>query len=30
MDDNDPIPDTNEKLQNYLKDKFNQHSVEAR
>jgi hypothetical protein len=30
MDDNDPIPDTNEKLQNYLKDKFSQHSVEAR
>jgi len=30
MDDNDPIPDVNQKLQDYLKNKFNQHSVEAR
>lgn len=30
MDDNDEIPDVNEKLQDYLKGKFNQHSVEAR
>ena len=30
MDDNNPIPDVNEKLQDYLKQKFNQHSVEAR
>lgn len=30
MDDNDPIPDVNQKLQDYLKGKFNQHSVEAR
>ena len=28
MDDNDPIPDVNEKLQIYLKNKFNNHSVE--
>lgn len=27
MDDNDPIPDVNEKLQIFLKKKFNQHSV---
>ena len=30
MDDNDAIPDVNQKLQDYLKNKFNQHSVEAR
>lgn len=30
MDDNDPIPDINQKLQDYLKNKFNQHSVEPR
>lgn len=30
MDDNDPIPDINQKLQDYLKGKFNQHSVEVR
>ena len=29
MDDNDPIPDVNQKLQDYLKNKFNQHSVVA-
>ena len=28
MDDNDPIPDVNEKLQDFIKLKFNQHSVE--
>jgi hypothetical protein len=27
MDDNDPIPDVNEKLETFLKNKFNQHSV---
>ena len=27
MDDNDPIPDVNEKLKDYLKGKFNDHSV---
>ena len=26
MDDNDPIPDVNEKLQDFLKGKFDQHS----
>ena len=30
MNDNDPIPDVNQALQNFLKNKFNQHSVEAR
>ena len=30
MDDNDPIPNVEEELQNFLKRKFNQHSVEAR
>ena len=28
MDDNDPIPDVNERLRDYLKTKFDQHSVE--
>ena len=27
MDNNDPIPNVNEKLQDFLKGKFNQHSV---
>ena len=30
MNDSDEIPDVNQALQDYLKEKFNQHSVEAR